>query len=200
MEFSELLPAREQDVTRLTRLLQSLCQDENAVQEALLQIVRESEMLESEVSMTMGESRNEIRRLIASLEKASACLEFNHPLALQAFCNEWGQSIGAAKQLIAEICNAASTALASLENNQPDYGRRVFAYQVAKTLQNTLKIRPVVSQCHPDIINGKRGGAAYERVLRESLKLAGIKPPNDLRDLMQEGVRLLDTDARGNQL
>lgn len=156
-------------------------------------------MLESEASMTMGETRNELRGLIKALQVASDRLEFNQPLALQAFCKELNQPIGTARQQIAEICNAASTALASLENNQPNYGRRDFAYQIAKILQNALKIRPVVSQCHPDIINGKRGGAAYERLLREALRLAGIEPPKDLRDLMQEGVRLLDGDARGDQ-
>ena len=141
MEFSKLLPAREQDVTRLTKLLQSLCSDEKAVQEALRLIVQESEMLESEASMTMGETRNELQGLIKALQVASDRLEFNQPLALQAFCNEWIQPIGAAKQQIDEICNAASTALASLENNQPDYGRRVFAYRIAKILQDTLGIK-----------------------------------------------------------
>ena len=200
MEFSELLPAKEQHVTRLTKLLHSLCEDEKAVQEALLQIVRESEMIESEASMTMGESRHEIRRLIASLEKASACLEFNHPVALQAFCNEWGQPIGAAKQQIAEICNAASNSLASLESNHPDYGRRVFAYRIALILRDTLRIKPTATHYDPSVITGIKGGAAYDRVLRRALRLAKIKPAKDLRDLMQEGLRLLNSDARGDQI
>jgi len=200
MEFSELLPAKEQHVTRLTKLLQSLCEDEKAVQEALLQIVRESEMLESDVAMRVGGARREIRALIDSLQKSSTLLEFNHPLALQALCAAWRHPIGVAKSQIAELIDAANAALALLEDNQPDYGRRDFAYQIAKILQNMLEIRPVVSQCHPDIINGKRGGAAYERVLRESMRLAGIMPPTDLRDLMRTGLRLLNGDARGDQV
>lgn len=200
MEFSELLPARAQDVTRLTKLLQSLCSDEKAVQEALRLIVQESEMLESEASMTMGETRNELRGLIKALQLASDRLEFNQPLALQAFCSEWNHPIGAARQQIAEICNAASTALASLENNQPDYGRRVFAYRIAKILQDTLGITPTATHYDPSIITGVKGGAAYDRVLRRSLRLAKIKPPEDLRDLMRAGLRLLDGDARGDQV
>lgn len=134
-------------------------------------------MLESEASMTLGETRNELRGLIKALQVASDRLEFNQPLALQAFCNEWIQPIGAAKQQIDEICHAAATALASLENNQPDYGRRVFAYRIAKILQDTLGIKPTATHYDPSIIKGVKGGAAYDRVLRRSLKLAKIKPP-----------------------
>ena len=200
MEFSELLPPREQDVTRLSRLLQSLCSDENAVQEALSQIMRESEMLESEASMAMGETRHELRGLIKALNAASFRLEFNHPLALQTFCDEWNQPIGAAKQQISEMCNAATRALASLENNQPDYGRREFAYRIAKILQDTLGIKPTATHYEPSVIKGVKGGAAYARVLKVSMRLAKVTPPKDLRDLMRAGLSLLNSDARGDQV
>ena len=90
MEFSELLPAKEQHVTRLTKLLQSLCEDEKAVQEALLQIVRESEMLESDVAMRVGGARREIRALIDSLQKSYLPCWNSTTLLLSRHCAQPG--------------------------------------------------------------------------------------------------------------
>ncbi len=199
MAINELSPPHiDKDLTELTRLLQSLCDDEEAVTTALRQIQEEVDLLMLDASMKLGGARHELKDLIQAFEKVSRRLSFEQLLALQAFCTAWGKPVGKANSLIYEMSTAATKALDSLEINAPDYRRHLFAARIADILKNTLNIMPALTRDDPDIINGKQGGAAYARVLRESLKLAEIEPGNDLRRLMRQGLQLLNGDLRGD--
>lgn len=206
--INEVLPAHTgKDLTGLTQLPWSLCDDKESVNEALRKIQEEAELLATDASMRVGDARHEL----PSLQKLTEQLQFEHPLALQVFCSVWKKPIGTATRSIEEMITIAGAALEILnpgstesENsrayvNSIKYGRHIFSYQIARILRDTLNIEPTLTRDDPDIITGERKGAAYARVLREALWLAGIEPANDLLELMRHGLRLLNCDPRGDR-
>jgi hypothetical protein len=85
-----------------------------------------------------------------------------------------------------------------LPNRQPDYGRTLLAYDVARILRDRLSIPPRLAR--DDLQKNDeapRGGAAYARLLRKVFALAKISTVEDLWPDMHSGIQLL-RDPRGD--
>ena len=72
----------------------------------------------------------------------------------------------------------------------PDHHRVALAYQVAVVFRDILKIVPSSTRAKQLKDNKSRGGAAYDRVLRATLKAAGVTN-YDSSPLISAGLRLL---------
>lgn len=78
---------------------------------------------------------------------------------------------------IAQLCRAVEKALDELvarPDKVADAARNVLAYQVAVVFRDILKKKPSSTQAKQLKENKSRGGAAYDRVLRTTLKAAGV--------------------------
>ena len=68
--------------------------------------------------------------------------------------------------------------------------RNILAYQVAVVFRDILKVTPTSTRAKQLKIINARGGAAYDRVLRATLKVAGVNN-YDSEPLIAAGLRLL---------
>jgi hypothetical protein len=78
---------------------------------------------------------------------------------------------------IAQVCQAVEKALdelAARPNKVTDAARSILAYRVAVVFRDILKKKPSSTQAKQLKENKSRGGAAYDRVLRATLKAAGV--------------------------
>ena len=64
----------------------------------------------------------------------------------------------------------------------------MLAGEVARILQDVIGIAPALTR-PTEMITGVRKGAAYDKLLRQILQLAGTEPTSDLYDLMKSGLK-----------
>ena len=75
-------------------------------------------------------------------------------------------------------------------DKSPNVERNILAYQVAVVFRDILKMKPATTNAKQLKENKARGGAAYDRVLRATLKIAGVVD-YDSKPLITAGLRLL---------
>ena len=130
---------------------------------------------------------NKIIRNIKSLQNNITNLPINAKLLLG---NKYKNTTGALTNELSNFCIAAENAIKSMEkipNREKNPHRVALAYQVSRVLNETLKIKvtkTLESQLKENMI---RGGAAYDRILRATLKVAGVTK-YDPKALMAAGL------------
>lgn len=147
----------------------------------------------------LRESRQALRRLLGSLEKIDRQLS-NLPLKARTAVGEATNApLGKITLPIREMLTAVPDALQSLEslpNKENDYHRAVLARQVGVVFEDILAMKPTSTRERQLTQNatGGRSGGAYARVLRATLKVAGITS-YDSGPLIDAGLRLLKDKA-----
>lgn len=139
----------------------------------------------------------EARASVAALQK-SLCAVQQHlsGLPLTAFTeltDAYDAPMGRLKADVAQVCKATETALKSLRakpDKAPDHARNVLAYQVAVVFRDILDKKPSSASDKSLNVTNKRGGAAYARVLRATLKISGVSD-YDPGPLITTGLKLL---------
>jgi hypothetical protein len=101
-----------------------------------------------------------------------------------------GSEIKRARQAVA----LARDQLVKRPHKVADAARNVLAYQVALVFRDILKKMPSSTRAKQLKDNKSRGGAAYDRVLRATLKAAGVTD-YDSGPLITAGLRLLKDPA-----
>jgi multidrug efflux pump subunit AcrA (membrane-fusion protein) len=145
----------------------------------------------------IAEDRKQLKKLQRALEAARAAAQALSINALFMFCDAYENPIG---KLIMELNAAAPAAERATEaarrksDRTADFERTVLAYDVACVFRDILKKRPKSTRDRAENITSKRGGAAYARVLRVTLKLAGVANV-DIGPLIDAGLHLLSDDA-----
>jgi len=113
--------------------------------------------------------------------------------AKKAFARATGVPLGQTHQHLLALAQSASAQFlesTKVPDRDEDSARAVLAFDVARILSRTLKVK--VSMTSDRNTSGHaRGGAAYCRLLRATLQAAGTDPPSELRPVMREGVSLL---------
>lgn len=149
--------------------------------------------------------RRELRELERSLEKTVSLVNNLSPQTLNAYCNSSWQitslgEIGIPLRKALEVVQHAIKLANELENKPADTARNFLAYEVAKIMDKRLIFNPAATR---DItehgVVGNRGGAAYARLLRRVLTIAGDTPPDDLYPLIDRGLDILK-NPRGDIL
>lgn len=140
----------------------------------------------------------EARASMAALHKQLAKVQeqlSNLPLdARTAIGQVTGAPLGKMKFDIAQVYQAVEKALDELvarPNKATDAARSILAYRVAVVFRDILKRKPSSTQAKQLKENKSRGGAAYDRVLRATLKAAGVIN-YDSGPLITAGLRLLN--------
>ncbi len=98
-----------------------------------------------------------------------------------------------------ETVKKAQDQLAKRPHKVADSARNVLAYQVAFVFSNILKVNPSSTKASQLKENKSRGGAAYDRVLRATLKVAGVTN-YDSGPLIATGLRLHEDPALPSQV
>lgn len=144
-------------------------------------------------------TRKELKDVVDALDATLQALQALSPNSLTLFCNEFDGPRGEATRLVDRLRNASECAYKKAReapNRVPDGARGYLAFRVANILKG-LGLTPTITRDIDDNITGARGGAAYARLLRCVLEVAGDPPPDDLRPLMETGLNIL-RDPRGD--
>jgi hypothetical protein len=145
---------------------------------------------------SVAEARREMKRVsdrVAALRTALQSLPVD---AMAAFSKAANEPIGAAQARLAELADVASKATLALKarpDKSADAHRLVLAYEVAVIVRDVLKLKPASTR-ESDQITGAGKGAAYSRVLRHTLALAGVYNV-DVPQLIDHGLRLLKDES-----
>jgi len=159
---------------------------------------------------TVAEARRAMAQLHRDLTKAQqqlANLPLNakHTLSTVYEAQNTASALSADRQSAMRLINAgverilsataaALTTLKALPDKTPDYFRVVLAYQVAVVFVDVLKLHPSSTLERQLKENNPRGGAAYDRVLRATLKAAKVDS-FDSGPLVSNGLKLLQQRA-----
>ena len=143
----------------------------------------------------LAEARARVAALHKHLAKASEQLS-DLPLdARSAIGQATNAPLGKMRTDVEQVRQAVEKALAYLAahpHKVADAARNVLAYRVAVVFRDILKVKPTSTsdrQLTPNMSTA-RGGAAYARVLRATLKAAGVVN-YDPGPLITAGLRLL---------
>lgn len=143
----------------------------------------------------LAEARASVAALHKHLVKAQEQLA-NLPLGARAAIGQATNApLGKMRSDIEQVRQAVENALAELTaqpNKIADAARNVLAYQVAVVFRDILNVKPTFTsekQLTPNMSTA-RGGATYARVLRATLKAAGVTM-YDAGPLITAGQRLL---------
>lgn len=143
--------------------------------------------------------RTQLKELATSIESTKNALNSLSPQALMIFCNSFHAPRGLALQFIARLENAALDSCNNankLPNRVPDTARNILAGRVAIIL-DSLGLPTAPTRDTDENITGERGGAAYARLLRATLEMAGDSLPDDPRPLLKTGLSIRD-NPKGN--
>jgi hypothetical protein len=185
LEAEDLLPISEQDRDLAV----------SALAEAIQDYLRH---LDPEVAVT----RKELSALAKKVESALEQLASLSPQSLTLFCDAANDSRGTSTQRLREILIVTRTALTDaieLPNKQPNSPLTILAYEVARVMRDILRIRPTLTRDNTEFRVGERGGAAYARLLRKILFVAGEEPADDPLPLLARGLALLE-NPRGDSV
>ena len=141
----------------------------------------------------IAEARDGMSALLASLTAADHHISHLPLNAFSALATAYKGPLGGPKAVLHQLRTAAAIASKSLRHHPDkagDHARVVLAYQVAAVFQDILKIRPTATSDKSSNVTGKRGGAAYARVLRATLGLAGVIE-YDPKPLISAGLETL---------
>ena len=139
-------------------------------------------------------SINALQNLVSKALLMMSDLPFDTSRAIGRVSNApYGKTLSMLKNISLTI-DKAQAELAKSPDKEADTSRRVLAYQVALVFQNILKIKPSTASDKQLFISGKRGGAAYARVLRSTLKIAGVTD-YDPNLLIKAGLGLLKANT-----
>lgn len=144
--------------------------------------------------------RRELNALANALSNAAEKLDALSPQALQLFCRAADAPRGKASHAISEALHAAQIAAAKaarLPDKTPDHFKTVLACEIARVLKDHLGITPTLTRDNNHTRVGMRGGAAFARLLRKVLFIAGEEPPKDPHPIMKRALELLD-NPRGD--
>ncbi|MFC3549564.1 hypothetical protein ACFOLC_00880 [Lysobacter cavernae] len=133
--------------------------------------------------------REALAELSESLRRSVEVLTHLPPDALSALCAKCGP-IGR----LARWANAAFDEYEKAKmqpDHEDDHSRAYLAYEVARVLRDTLRMRPTMGSDRR-YAQSPRGGAAYARLLRGALEAAGANAPEDLIPIMKQGKGLLE--------
>src|SRR5215469_911286 len=139
---------------------------------------------------TRGKVSEDREALATFAEALRACDEASKKLplnAMSAVCHECGP-IGGLRRVLNAWSSAASKAAQAARkkpDKSKDYGPGWLASQVARVLRDILQVR--ITMTTDRVANGKRGGAAYARLLRATLTAAGANAPENLLPIMKAG-------------
>lgn len=142
---------------------------------------------------TLAEARSSLTALNKHLKRARDQLSDLPVNAIATLGQTSGASVGKMKGDIDQVCQSVGRALAELAarpHKAADAARNVLAYQVAVVFKDILKKTPSCTQAKQLKEVRSRGGAAYDRVLRATLKAAGVSD-YDAGPLITAGLRLL---------
>lgn len=134
--------------------------------------------------------RKKLIQLRSLLVKTKIAVD-NLPVgAMRAFCNSYGPRGSLTQRLtrVEQDVDAALEELSTVPDKTTDNGLAMLALDVARVLVN-LGLRVTMTRDRGDI-TGTRGGAKYARVLRATLKVAGVPAPEDLLPIMKKGKQL----------
>lgn len=153
-----------------------------------------------QIRQGVAEARRQLGALGKSLRRAETALEKMPIEALSSFRGAYGYPIGKLKTELARSAPAAEDALRALDDvpdKERDHHKAVLAIQVAVIFRDILQIKPAATLDTHDV-TGKRGGAAYARVLRKTFEVAGV-PLVDIGTLIKAGLLgLSDPDLPHN--
>jgi hypothetical protein len=166
---------------------------------ALADLLRVIEEFQNHLPPETSQVRRELKELATSTEATKKALNSLSPQALMMFCNAFDAPRGLALQQIAQLEQAAlnsSMNAKELPNRVPDIARNILAGRVAIIL-DALGLPTSPTRDSDENITGERGGAAYARLLRATLEMAGDSPPDDLLPLLKTGLVIRD-NPKGN--
>ena len=141
----------------------------------------------------------EARTSVAALHKCLSATQTqlsNLPLnAFTKLTEAYDAPMGQLKADLEKVCKATEAALESLKaepDKTPDADRNVLAYHVAVVFRDILNVKPASTSDKQltQNMSTARSGAAYARVLRATLKAAGVVN-YDPGPLIEAGLRLL---------
>jgi hypothetical protein len=153
----------------------------------------------------ISETRKYLTDLETKLRAARNLADAMLPSAMSLFCDAYGQPRG---KLLNEFDDAIHAVEKSLKvarhraHREKNYDLSILAYKVAVVMQDFLGITPTSTRDTAQNVNFTKGGAAYARLLREVLDLAGFDVRSirrkhrglgdkDIGPLIDEGLRLL---------
>lgn len=137
-----------------------------------------------------------------NIKAAAACDDELKKLGVD-FIGEQGVTsigeIGIPLRKALEVVQKAITLAGELENKVADTQRNILAYEVARVLEETLKIPAAATRDITAYAVGNRSGGAYARLLRKMLNIVDDDPPIDLYPLIARGLKILK-NPRGDNL
>lgn len=145
---------------------------------------------------SLAESRSSVAALHKYLSQALEQLTALPLDARMAIGQATNAPLGKMCSDIEQVRKAVEQAMGELSNRPhktADAARNVLAYEVAVVFRDVLKVKlssTSEKQLTPNMSTG-RGGAAYARVLRATLKVAGVTS-YDPGPLIKAGLRLLE--------
>lgn len=145
----------------------------------------------------IANGREKLKKLHKMLQRAHDATSDLPIDARTMFCDAYGTPMGRFLQELERAVEAARNAhdIAQKQADRtPDFERNILAYGVALVFRDILKLTPASSRDTADNITGERGGAAYARTLRATLKLAGVASA-DIGPLIDAGLHLLSDGA-----
>ena len=151
-------------------------------------------------AFSISETRRDLRALSGVFSKALTALKEASPdaqFALECQLDRLDTGVTQLKRELQRATTALASALAEekrVPDRQPNYHRNMLAMQVARTMRDTLGIRPKSTR-HTHVSHyGSRDGAKYSHLLELVLHLADGKS-TDLEKSISAGLRLLKDPA-----
>jgi hypothetical protein len=149
---------------------------------------------------SLAQSRTTLAEINKHLSKVTEQFEYLPPSALVALSDVAAEPIGKLRSHISRVqavTQAAQTLLDARPDKTPDLSRNILAYQVAVVFRDILKKTPSSTKASQLKANKSRGGAAYDRVMRATLNIAGVTN-YDAGPLIKAGLRLLTDTSLPN--
>ncbi len=141
----------------------------------------------------IAESRAAMAKLVKHLNDAQSARSVLPASALEALANAADAPIGQQARGLDVFALSARSALKSLQdqpNKQVDDDISVCALAVALVFREILRLKPAATRDKSLNVTGMRGGAAYARVLRQTLVLVGRRNV-DIGPVIDRGLALL---------
>ena len=179
----------------LDKLLKELAGgDSEALRDSRRDLLAAIEAYHEHKSPDVFKTRRSLAQLLKGLRAAADTLDGLPFQARRRIATELG-SLGPLRTILAkglQAACAASTAANALPDRQPHYERAIFAYDVARVLNDRLMIPARLTRDDLQTNPGKRHGSTYARLLRVSLRNAGVKEIDNLYLDMKAGLDIFD--------
>jgi hypothetical protein len=141
-----------------------------------------------------AEARASLKALVKHLTAARKALSALPLNTLAELSHNYDASYPQVKADLQKICQASiatETTFANQPDKSVDHARNVLAIQVAVVFRDILKVKPSSSSDKANNITNRRDGAAFARVLRETLAASGV-PQVDIGPLITAGIEGLN--------